>query len=118
MTVANLIETRGVACSTTRPTTTQDDGGSIIETYATSIAALTVYIQRSSPTERVVNGALRMVTPTTGYALPGADILARDRLVSGANTWEITGIVTPDELASPDELAYMILDLTLITGQP
>lgn len=118
MTVENLILTRGVTCSTARPTVTQDAGGFQTLTYAASISSLKVYIQRQSPSERITNGAERMVTPATGYALPGQDILEKDRIVSGSNTWEIRGVFTPDELAVPDELAYTIIDLELVAGQP
>lgn len=118
MSVETLIAERGVAASTTRPTTTQDAGGSMIQTYASSIASLTAFVQRSTPSETVVNGALRMVTATTAYVFSGQDILARDRFTVGGSTWEILSVRTPDERTSVQSLAYTVLTLQLVTGQP
>lgn len=118
MSVDGLIAARGVGASTTRPALTQDAGGSVVMTYASSIASLQAFVQRASPSETVINGARRMVTSTIGYILAGQDVLAKDRLSVGSETWEVTGVRTPDERTSEQSLAYTILSLTLTTGQP
>ena len=118
MSVRSLIDKYGVSASTTRPTQTADAGGAITNSYATSIASLTAYIQRGSPTEGILNGARRSITPTVAYIHPGQDVLAKDRMTYGSETWEILGVRTPDDRASTDHLAYTILALSLVGGEP
>ena len=79
---------------------------------------MAAFIQRGSPSEGILNGARRSITPTVAYILPGQDVLAKDRFKYGSETWEILAVRTPDDRAATDHLAYTILTLSLVGGQP
>lgn len=117
MSVQNMITMGGVSMTLYERTETADAGGALVKAYAASLDAVVVYLQPAQPSESVVNGVIRQTTNLTGYCAIGTTIAIADRLVYSSKTYEITGLRSPDMLASPHNLAYKILSLVEIEGE-
>ncbi len=111
MSVESIIKQHGSAASTQRPTSGVDDYGAESLSFATQIASLKAYITTGGGGESVRYGRLNNQYGLMGYILPGQDVLEKDRLVVGSDTYEITSVQTPNLRASNDYLAFMVLVL-------
>jgi hypothetical protein len=117
MTVSSLILDRGSVVSVTRPTISQDASGSMVWTYSTTPTLTTLYVQRGQPTQTLVDGSRRTATAATAYALAGTDILPRDRVAFGGQSYEVTGVLTPDDLPSSDPMAFVVVTMDALGGE-
>jgi hypothetical protein len=109
-----MIAQWGKVCSTSRPTTTRDSTGAIINTYGSSLSSVTVYIQQGGGAEGDTLGAQRNTLSATGYCTLGLDIQPQDRLNVGTTYWDIQEVRTPDERSAIDGVAHMRLSLTRV----
>lgn len=114
MSVESMIDQWGITCSTQRPTTTRDSTGGIINTYTTSLTAVTVFLQQGSGSESDLMGSQRNTLSATGYVLLGTNILPQDRLFQGTAYWDVQEVRTPDERSQADGVAYTRLSLTRV----
>ena len=117
MSVENMITMGGVSMTLMTRTETADAGGALVKAYTAEIDPVVVYLQPAQPSESVVNGVIRQTTNLTGYCAIGTSITIADRLEYDSKTYEITGMRSPDMLASPHNLAYQILSLIEIEGE-
>lgn len=116
MSVQSIIDQYGVAMTQYGRVTAVDATGAITMSYDPVADTIKVLLQPANPNESKINGAIRMSTPTTAYCSVDVSIANTDRLVYGSNTYEVTGIRSPDLRVSPDVLAYRILTLITIEG--
>lgn len=112
MSVDTIIAQYATPCSTKRPTTTRDAGGSVINTYTTSLTAVNVYLQQTGGTEPDLMGSRRNVLTAVGYVAVGTSILPQDRVFVGTVYWDVQEVRTPDERSSADGISHMRLALT------
>lgn len=117
MSVENMIAIGGVSMTRLIRIETADAGGALVKGYTAEIDPVVVYLQPAQPSESVVNGVIRQTTNLTGYCAIGTTIAISDRLIYDSKTYEITGLRSPDMLASPHNLAYIILSLVQIEGE-
>jgi len=98
-----------------------DAGGAYTRVYTASALPITVYLQPSTPSESMVNGAIRASTGLTAYvnAVDGLSLATGIRLFDNETSvmYEITGFRRPDMRSGPDSMAYFILALTAVEGQ-
>jgi head-tail adaptor len=110
MSVANLIQTRGVSVTIYADTqTTVDSGGSVITTAGAGTAA-TAFIQPRSGSEAVRYGRENNRDFFVMYFLPSVSIRAANRVVYGSRTFDIQHVRKPDERVSGQTLAYIIAE--------
>jgi len=97
-----------------------DAGGAYTRVYTASAVFITAYLQPATPSESMVNGAIRASTGLTAYvnAVDGSSLATGQRLVSADPImYEITGFRQPDMRSGPDSMAYFILALTTVEGE-
>ena len=117
MSVQNMIAIGGVSMTRYERSETVDAGGALVKGYTAQLDLVVVYLQPAQPGESIVNGVIRQTTNHTGYCAIGTTVLISDRLLYDSKTYEITGMRSPDMLASPHNLAYQILTLVEIEGE-
>jgi hypothetical protein len=97
-----------------------DAGGAYTRVYTASGVVITVYLQPATPTESMLNGAIRASTSLTAYvnAVDGTSLATGQRLVDADSImYEIQGFRRPDLRSGPDLMAYYILALTAVEGE-
>ena len=112
MSVDSLIGQYGISMVQTRPTTSADTTGSIVNTYSTTAGTtLTVYLQQGGGNETDMMGAQRNTLSAVGYVAVGSAIQPQDRLYVGTVYWDIQEVRTPDERSTADGVAHTRLAL-------
>ena len=112
MSVDSLIAQYGIAMVQTRPTTSADTTGSIVNTYSTTAGTtLTIYLQQGGGSETDMMGAQRNTLTAVGYLPVGTPIAPQDRLFVGTVYWDVQEVRTPDERSTGDGVAHMRLAL-------
>ena len=97
-----------------------DAGGAYTRVYTASTVFITAYLQPATPSESMVNGAIRASTGLTAYvnAVDGTSLATGQRIVDEDSImYEIQGFRRPDLRSGPDLMAYYILDLTAVEGE-
>ena len=121
MSVDALISQFGRSLEIYTRTESVDAGGAYTRVYTASAVVITVYLQPSTPSESMVNGAIRASTGLTAYvnAVDGSSLATGQRLYDNDTsiTYEITGFRQPDMRSGPDSMAYFILALTTVEGE-
>jgi hypothetical protein len=121
MSVNNLISQFGRSLEIYTRAESVDAGGAYTRVYTASALPITVYLQPSTPSESMVNGAIRASTGLTAYvnAVDGLSLATGIRLFDNETSvmYEITGFRRPDMRSGPDSMAYFILALTAVEGQ-
>lgn len=121
MSVDSLILQFGRTLEIYLRTESVDAGGAYTRVYAASAVVITAYLQPATPSESMMNGAIRASTGLTAYvnAVDGSSLAQGSRLFDNETSimYEIQGFRRPDMRNSPDSMAYFILDLTAIEGQ-
>ena len=121
MSVDNLISQFGKTLEIYTRTESVDAGGAYTRVYIASAIAITVYLQPSTPSESMINGAIRASTSLTAYvnAVDGLSFATGQRLYDNDTSimYEIQGFRRPDMRSGPDTMAYYILELTTVEGE-
>jgi hypothetical protein len=121
MSVDSLIAQFGRSLEIYLRTESVDAGGAYTRVYAASTVLITVYLQPSTPSESMVNGAIRSSTGLTAYvnAVDGSSLATGSRLFDNDTSimYEIQGFRRPDMRSGPDTMAYFILELTTVEGE-
>ena len=118
MSVDSLIDQFGQSLEIYLRGESVDAGGAYTRVYSPSAVFITVYLQPSTPSESMINGAIRASTSYTAYvnAVDGSNLSTGDRLY-GLVMYEIQGFRRPDMRNSTDSMAYYILALTEVEGE-
>ena len=120
MSVDNLISRFGKTVEIYLRAESVDAGGAYTRVYTASTVFITAYLQPATPSESMVNGAIRASTGLTAYvnAVDGTSLATGQRLVDPDSImYEITGFRRPDLRSGPDLMAYYILALTAVEGE-
>jgi len=121
MSVDSLIAQFGRVLEIYQRAESVDAGGAYTRVYTASAVAITVYLQPSTPSESMLNGAIRASTGLTAYvnAVDGTSLATGQRLYDNDTSimYEITGFRRPDMRSGPDTMAYYILALTTVEGE-
>jgi len=114
--IANIIAEQGVSVTPyTLTDSTVDAGGAVIRSWSAG-TAFTMYLQPSMTSDPVEAGARRTTSGARGYTSVANTLTQGMRIVYGSLTYEVLGFYTPDFRASPNALAYQIVELQSVGG--
>lgn len=114
--ISNIIAEQGVMVTPyTLTDSTVDAGGAVIREW-TAGNEFVMYLQPRMTSEPVEAGARRTNSGARGYTSVANTLTQGMRIVYGSLTYEVLGFYTPDFRASPNALAYQIVDLLSVGG--
>lgn len=116
MSVASLINDKGVLATVRRASFTTDDSGHPTPTYTTQ-GQILVFLQPRSGNETVRYGRDNSETLAISYVKRNADVKSGDILLVGTDVWRVENVRIPGTFSSAEFTAHKTLTMTWREGE-
>lgn len=94
-----------------RATSSVDNGGGVVRTWADNLTNVPVVVQLLSGSENIRYGAESNRHYGRAYVEGKLDITAEDRMVWNSRTFDIQSVINPGEFTAGQSVAHMIIEI-------